>query len=171
MAAQNVQTMVNGNQLMLFDENGKSFAFATNHTLTINGETSDTSTKDHGIYSNAIVNRVSWEISSENVFPLDADGADSEFNDLFTYMTSRSAITVYFGFRDETASYLTAKDGDGLKQGFGTIDEDSWKKTGNGLLYKGTVIITALTLNAPNGETASYSATFQGVGSLTKVSA
>lgn len=171
MANSNIQTTVAGNKLMLFDADGKSFAFATNHTLTINGETSDTSTKDHGLYSSAMINRISWELSSENVFPLDADGADSEFSKLFEYMTSRSAVTVYFGMKDETGSYSGSTNGDGLVQGKGTITEDNWSKTKSSFLYTGKVIITSLTLNAPNGEEASYSATFQGVGALTKATA
>lgn len=169
MAASNIQTTVAGKKLMLFDNSGHSFAFATNHTLSINGETSDISTKDHGIYGSSMVNRITWEITSENVFPLDASGDDSEFNDLFTHMTSRDEVTVYFGIKVETGStYSGSTSGDGLKQGKGNIDADYWEASGN-FLYKGKVIITSLQLNAPDGEEASYSATFTGIGSLVKV--
>lgn len=161
MAATNVMQTVSGNRLMIFDEDGNSFAFATNHTLTINGETSDVSTKDHGLYGSAMINKINWEISTENLFPLDADGADSEFSKLMDYMTSRSAVTIYFGLKQETSE-------DGLIQGKGNIDQDAWKKSTTSFLYKGKVIITSLSLNAPNGEEASYSATLQGIGSLTK---
>ena len=169
MAASNIQTTVAGKKLMLFDEDGHSFAFATNHTLSINGETSDISTKDHGIYGSSMVNRITWEITSENVFPLDSSGDDSEFNDLFTHMTSRDEVTVYFGLKVETgATYSGSTSGDGLKQGKGNIDADYWEASGN-FLYKGRVIITSLQLNAPDSEEASYSATFTGIGSLVKV--
>lgn len=168
MANSNIQTTVAGKKLMLFDDSGHSFAFATNHTLSINGETSDVSTKDHGIYGSSMVNRITWELQSENVFPLDASGDDSEFNDLFTHMTSRDEVTVYFGIKDETGSYSGSTIGDGLVQGKGNITEDYWTASGN-FLYKGKVIITSLQLNAPDGEEASYSATFTGIGSLVKV--
>ena len=169
MAASNIQSTVAGKKLMLFDNNGHSFAFATNHTLSINGETADVSTKDHGIYGSSMVNRITWEITSENVFPLDASGDDSEFNDLFTHMTSRDEVTVYFGLKVETGStYSGSTSGDGLKQGKGNIDADYWEASGS-FLYKGKVIITSLQLNAPDGEEASYTCTFTGIGSLVKV--
>lgn len=34
--------------------------------------------------------------------------------------------------------------------------------------YKGKVIITSLEVNAPDGDNATYTATFEGVGALTK---
>ena len=168
MANSNIQTTVAGKRLMLFDEDGHSFAFGTNHTLSINGETSDVSNKDTGLYGSSMVNRITWEITSENVFPLDSSGNDSEFNDLFTHMTSRDVVTVYFGLKDETGSYSGSTSGDGLVQGHGSITEDYWTASGN-FLYKGRVIITSLQLNAPDGEEASYTATLTGVGSLVKV--
>ena len=168
MAASNIQTTVAGKKLMLFDENGHSFAFGTNHTLSINGETSDVSNKDTGLYGSSMVNRITWEIQMEHLFPMDADGNDSEFNDLFTHMTSRDVVDVYFGIKDETGSYSGSTKGDGLVQGHGTIDADFWTASGS-FLYKGRVIITSLQLNAPDGEESSYSATLTGVGSLVKV--
>ncbi len=168
MANSNIQTTVAGKKLMLFDNNGHSFAFGTNHTLSINGETADVSTKDHGIYGYSMVNRITWEITMEHLFPFDASGDDSEFNDLFTHMTSRDVVTVYFGLKDETGSYSGSTSGDGLVQGHGNITEDNWIASGS-FLYKGTVIITSLQLNAPDGEESSYSATLTGVGSLVKV--
>ena len=35
--------------------------------------------------------------------------------------------------------------------------------------YQGNVVITSLSLNAPNGEYATFTANFSGVGALTKV--
>ena len=41
--------IIKGRDLMLFDNDGHSYAYATNHTLTITAETVDISSKDHGI--------------------------------------------------------------------------------------------------------------------------
>ena len=41
---------IKGDDLMLFNgTTGKSYAFATAHTLTITADTADTSSKDHGL--------------------------------------------------------------------------------------------------------------------------
>lgn len=42
--------IIKGRDLMLFDNDGHSYAYATNHTLTITAETVDISSKDHGIW-------------------------------------------------------------------------------------------------------------------------
>lgn len=41
--------MERGDDIMLFDDKGKSLAFGKSHTLTIGVETQEVSTKDHGI--------------------------------------------------------------------------------------------------------------------------
>ena len=42
--------IIKGRDLMLFDNDGHSYAYATNHTLTITAETIDVSSKDHGVW-------------------------------------------------------------------------------------------------------------------------
>lgn len=46
------------------------------------------------------------------------------------------------------------------------VPEGGWTSSGG---YKGKAVITSLSLNAPNGDYATYTAQFQGVGALTKV--
>lgn len=53
----NTNKVIKGRDLMLFDNNGKSFAFATNHTFTINAETAEISSKDHGIWGGSEVTK------------------------------------------------------------------------------------------------------------------
>ena len=55
--------IIKGKDLMLFDVSGNSFSYATNHTLTISTETSDTSSKDHGIWAASEITKYSWEIT------------------------------------------------------------------------------------------------------------
>jgi len=89
MAAQ----IIKGRDLMLFDSTGKSYAYATNHTLTITAETSDISSKDHGIWGASEVAKYSWEITSENLFTTDS------YNALFDSMIAGTAITIRFGLK------------------------------------------------------------------------
>ena len=61
-------TIIKGNNLMLFDQNGHSIAYATNHSLTLSGDTQDISSKDHGVWGATSVLKVNWEITSENLY-------------------------------------------------------------------------------------------------------
>lgn len=143
-------TIIKGDDLMLFDAEGKSLAFATSHTLTLTGETVDTSSKDHGIYSAMTVQKVSWEITSENLY------TTADFDNLFDKMMQREAITVFFGRKAETDVDKTVANG----------DYENWSK-GSGV-YTGEAFITSLTANAANGENATYSLTLTGSGKLAK---
>lgn len=142
-------TIIKGEELMLFDADGHSIAYATNHTLTITGETQDISSKDHGQYGATSVNKITWEITSENLY---TDGA---FDTLYTSMTGRAAITVYFGHHTS----VTGTPADG--------DIAYWSQLA-GQTYTGKAYITSLTVNANNGENATFSITLTGAGAFTK---
>lgn len=79
-----------GDDLMLF-KGGRSIAFATSHTLTITADAASISSKDNGIWSANAINKISWEISSENLFT--ATG----YHELFNAMLLKQPIDVYFG--------------------------------------------------------------------------
>ena len=61
------KSLIQGNQLMLFNTSGHSYAYATSHNLSVQGETQDISSKDHGIWGASAVSRYSWSISSDNL--------------------------------------------------------------------------------------------------------
>ena len=144
------QQIIKGDDLMLFDEAGKSIAFATSHTLSISGDTVDTSSKDHGIYGSSEVNKITWEITSENLY------TDSSYDKLFEKMIARSPIVVYFGSKKETDPDKTVADG----------DYTNWSGSKG---YTGKAYITSLTANANTGENATFSVTFTGCGKISKV--
>lgn len=141
---------VKGGDMMLF-LGGKSIAYATSHSLEITGETTDTSNKDEGggDWSSQEVNILSWSASSENLYS--EDGAGDNFDDLFDLMIAKTPIDAVFAKKSETVTDVPAA---------------GW--TSKKPTYEGKVVITSLSLNAPNGEYASYTAQFQGVGALTK---
>lgn len=143
--------IIKGDDLMLFDASGNSLAFATSHTFTMTGETVDISSKDHGIYTASSVNKISWEITSENLYTTE------DYDKLFDYMIARQPITVFFGTKAETDPEKTVADG----------DHDNWTKGAH--LRSGQAIITSLVSNAANNENATYSLTLTGAGKIVKV--
>jgi predicted secreted protein len=144
---------VEGGDLMLFYD-GKSIAYATNHTLSISGETQDTSNKDEGGggWASEEVSILSWTVSSDNLYSEDGEG--NNFEDLFDLMVAKQPITAVFAKKAETAV---------------DVPTGGWTPKSNSG-YTGQVVITSLELNAPNGEKATYTVQFNGVGALTKIS-
>ena len=141
---------IKGGDMMLFLST-KSIAYATSHTLEITGETSDTSNKDEGggDWSAQDANLLSWSASTENLYSLDGKG--SNFDDLCDMMIAKTPIDAVFAPKSEATT---------------DVPENGWTSSGG---YKGKAVITSLSLNAPNGDYATYTAQFQGVGALTKV--
>ncbi len=144
---------IKGGNLMLFVD-GKSISYATNHTLEINAETASTSNKDEGggDWSSDEVNILSWTASSENLYS--EDGSGQNYDDLYDIMIAKTPINAVFCKKSETAT---------------DVPTDGW--TPSAPKYTGKLIITSLSLNAQNGEYANYTAQFQGVGELKKVTA
>lgn len=150
----NSSTIVKGQELMLF-QNGESIAFATSHTLTVTGNTTDISSKDHGFFTGTTLASITWEVSSENLY---TDGA---YDKLFDAMVNkRQPIDIVFGHYTEDTSLATV--------GIVDSDKESWTApSGNStVFYTGKAYITSLTANAANGDNATFSVTLSGSGKL-----
>ena len=148
----NSNTIIKGDELMLFDANNKALAWATSHTLTITGNTVDISTKDHGFWGASEVGNLTWEITSENLY------CDDNYDELFDIMIAKEPVTVAFA---KVSNY----DENGLTSVGGSVSE--W--TPDTTNYRsGQAVITSLTVNANTGENATYSVTFTGAGPLVK---
>lgn len=155
--------IIQGSDLMLFVKNAngevKSLAFATSHSLSITGETTDISTKDHGIYGATELTRVTWSITTDNLYTL------STFNDLYDRMISRQTVECYFCLKDPAQ-----RAGNPPTVNLEGDTYDTWTPTstqGEDGFY-GRAYITSLDATAAAGENATFSATFSGVGALTK---
>lgn len=145
--------VINGGDLMLFID-GKSIAFATSHKLSINVETVETTSKDSGgKWVAKAARKISWNCSTENLYSNDGEGMT--FDQLFDKLTARTPIKAVFCLEKD---YSTKKD---------EVPEGGWLPVTTGI-YSGNVIITALEANAPNGDNATFTASFEGVGALTK---
>ena len=142
---------IKGGDMMLF-LNSKSIAYATSHTLPISGDTQDTSHKDEGggDWPSNEISKLSSTAQSENMYSIDGKG--SNFDDLFDIMVAKTPVSATFSKKKETDT---------------DVPETGW--TASKPDYEGKVIITSLELNAPNGEYATYTVQFTGVGALKKV--
>lgn len=150
--------ILKGENLMLY-AGGKSIAFATSHTLEVSLDTREISTKDHGgKWSEAEAGKINWSMQTENLVGNPGEGKG--YDDLLDLMIAREPIDVVFALEGDSPNYDAGK--------LDYVPTGGWTaKSGNG--RKGKAIITSLSLNAPNGEYSTMSATFQGVGALTKV--
>ncbi len=142
---------IKGGDMMLF-VNNKSIAYATSHTLEINADLQDVSNKDEGggDWSTQEVSLLSWNATSENLYS--AEGQGNNFSELFDLMVAKTPITAVFSRKTGNAT---------------DVPTGGW--TSSVPKYQGNVIITSLSLNAPNGEYATFTANFTGIGALEKV--
>lgn len=149
-------SIIKGGDMMLF-VGGKSIGYATNHTLSINADTKETSTKDSGgKWQTSEVGVLSWTATSENLMSNDQQGVG--YQQLVDYMIARTEITGVFTLEGNSTNLDTSKL-DNVPTGGWTPDSDTPTLTGQ-------MIITSVELNAPNGENATFTVNFTGTGSL-----
>ena len=149
--------VIKGSDLMVF-VGGKSIALATSHSLTISADTKETSSKDSGgKWQTSEVGTLNWSMKSENLFS--AEGTAGETYDaLFEKMIARTPVTLVFALEKD---YKTKAD---------EVPETGWIAATE-MGYKGQAIITNLEISAPNGDNATFSVDFTGVGAIQKVTA
>ena len=138
---------------MLFNTDGHSYAYATNHTFTMTAETSDVTSKDHGKWGASEVSRVTWEITSENLY------TTNDYDSMFTQMTAGTPIMIRFGLKQ-------APSDPDMVPADGSTALPYW--TSQNTFYQGKALITSLVANANNGENATYTITLTGVGKIQK---
>lgn len=132
---------------MLF-YNGASLAYATSHQLSLSGNAIEVSSKDHGEWTSKMIGKLSWSITSDNLF------TEEDYSSMVDLWIARTPIEIIFTLK---------KEADGV-----VIPATGWTpKASSG--YKGKVVITGITTNAPDNENATYSITLEGAGALSKV--
>lgn len=146
-------TIIQGRDLMLFNTDGHSYAYATNHTFTMTAETSDVTSKDHGKWGASEISRVTWEITSENLY------TTSDYDSMFEQMTAGTPIMIRFGLKQ-------APSDPDMVPADGSTALPYW--TSQNTFYQGKALITSLVANANNGENATYNITLTGVGKIQK---
>lgn len=152
--AYNDANIIQGSDLMLFI-GGKSIAFATSHSLSLSAETVETTNKDTGgKWVTKAARKISWTMNTENLYCVTGEG--NTYDELFDAMVNRTALDVVFTLEgNSTTSKLDE------------VPTDGWTpKATSG--YVGKAYVTSLELNAPNGDNATFTASFEGCSALTK---
>jgi hypothetical protein len=100
-----------------------------------------------------MIGKLSWSITSDNLF------TETDYSTMVDLWIARTAIDVIFAVKGNTGTV----NADGT-----TVPTAGWTpKAASG--YKGKVVITGITANAPDNENATYSITLEGAGALSKI--
>lgn len=145
------QNIINGSDLMLFDKQNKSLvSYAKDHSISINGTTTDVSSKDHGLWKSTQITGMEFSISTNCLYTIES------FDKLFDAFISRTPMDVTFTVKKENDPTKSVADG----------DYPNWTAGAAG--YQGRVVITSLKGDASNGESGNISVEMIGVSALKK---
>ena len=142
-----MENVIFGTDLMLFRNQAEkpvALGAATSCKLDVSVATLETSSKDSGKWVEKKAGKISWTASSENLCIF------GEYRQLYEIMITREPVEIEF-------STVANASVDGVPVG-------GWTSKADGL--KGNAIITSISLNAPDGDNATYSVSFEGVGAL-----
>lgn len=143
-----IKKKIDGNDLMVFNADGKSWAWATNHSLTFSIDTLEIQSKDCPKYPFVERGKTSVEITSENLYC-------EEFDDLFEIMMAKTPITLKFGIKKNEGDKYVSEG-----------DLASWEIDGYQDYFTGKFLLVSLEASASTGEKATYSVNFQSVGKI-----
>lgn len=145
--------VLNGKDFMIFVD-GKATALATSHKLTLNAETSDSASKDDGMWDESIVTKMSWEASTEAL--VSADASVESFDALYDMFVAGQEVTLICGIPTNLSN-------DGVPEAGWTAPSTKY--------YSGKALITSLDRSDAKGSNSTMTASFKGVGKLEKKSA
>lgn len=147
--------LILGEGLMIYVETGtggsttlKPIAYATTHTVAVNGETIDTSSKMSGNWQDSMVGQLNWQVTSDSL--ISRTTGHMSFNSLLEIMVQRKGVNIVIGSPTENDEDFAL---------------DDTKPT-----LEGQAIITSLDQTANRGEVCTSSITLQGKGELKSVS-
>lgn len=150
--ARSNQDILKGSKLMVF-LGGAPIGMATSHSISMTTDTSEISTKDHGDFPSVVAQKISWEVSCENLYTV--AGKDI----YMTAMKSMQPVTLVFA---EAGNYSNT-----TSQGATPMaDTDPAEWTVGTKIGEGKALITSFSINAPAGDNATMSVTFTGTGEL-----
>lgn len=146
-------TDIERGQLYIFIDD-KSIAFANSATLNVSTEETDISNKMMGGWSASLAGKNSFTLSSESL--LTRKTGQLSFDTLLAAQIAKQTLSFFYGSAIVTDATNTG----------GKFEKDPSHKN-----YTGTVMITSLDLKSDDGQIASVSVSFKGVGALTPVEA
>ena len=145
--------IIKGSKLMVFvGEEEAPVGFATNHSLSISTNMTEVSTKDHGDYPSQVVQSLSWEVTAENLY---SDACEAIY---MQYMKAKEPVDLVFA----VSNYNNTDEKGVIGQDGSSTD---WYV--DNVIASGKAIISSMSINAPQGDNATMSVTFTGVGEFT----
>ena len=152
------KTRLEGHDVMLFDEQGHSFAFGTNSSLSIESSMNSVSDKDSGAYGTQEPGEVTWSITSDHTLDLE------DYYKFYEAQKNATKLKVWYGLRTGykgTSNYDPDSEVNNGTDGYRQIDSTSYALTGY-------VYVQSLNQTASNGDKANYSVSLTGTGTLSK---
>lgn len=140
-----------GKDIMIFfnfETNARALALATNHTLDLQADTTETSSKDSGIWADAEVSKLRWTASSENFI----EGLEGDYAALVEAWRTKKVLDVVTAVPTNISE--------------NPVPEGGWLPPSTGGGYTGKAVITGITLNAPETGNATMSISLMGKGEL-----
>lgn len=136
-----------GGDMMLFLA-ALPIAFSTSAKLEITTDTREISSKDSGYWKERLAGKHDWKCGSDALYTeaLTGTATTTSIDELYALMIARTSLTVVFGAATGAAGAQT---------------NDAAKKK-----YTGQAFITAISMNAPDNETTTYSISLEGTGAL-----
>lgn len=146
--------MTQGSDLMVFMD-GKSIANAQSHTLNTSVNMEETSTKDvgDGGWGASEPGKGSFTMSTDNLIGTAAESKGATLQNVMDAYLQKKKVHTIFALKAEE-----------------NIGTDGWTPDMDGW-YEGDAYISSLTITAQDGQKATYTAEFTGVGALTKTTA
>lgn len=136
---------------------GKTLGCATSCSVEINSDDIDISCKDTGQWGATKRGKMSWSATSDNLMVV------ADYTELVDAMLAGKSLDFVFATvanKDKT----TDPDDDGH-----IVPEGGWTSSND--MYSGKAVISSISMTAGNGELATYSVSFNGVGALVKTTA
>lgn len=142
--------IISGDNLMVFAKDNneyKSIGYATEHSLSVSVDVKRVSSHNIGIFSSIEPTYASWSISCEHLY------TEETYSWMMDALKDRKVFTLLFGLPSNFD-----------ENGLGT--EEYWTSTTG---YRGKAILTSLRAFSETGDIATFSASFVGVSSLSKI--
>ena len=140
-----------GKDIMIFfkfDGTARALALASNHTLDLQSDTTETSSKDSGIWADSEVSKLRWTASSENFI----EGLDGDYAALVEAWRTKQVVDVVLAVPTNISE--------------SPVPEGGWLPPSTGGGYTGKAAITGVTLGAPSEGNASMTISLMGKGEL-----
>lgn len=162
--------ILQGTVLMLFVA-GEPIAFATSNSLNFTTNTTEVSTKDHGLYPSVIAQSISWEATAENLACTDNIQQlmgileDAKLNKTVNLKFAKPTnwgdgmgLVTAEGVQGTQGNWTPSDSPTGIQNPLTTSDTN--------IIAEGDALLTSFSINAPAGDNTTLSATFSGIGAI-----